>query len=369
MTCLGLAACGTAPPPAAPPVWLSDPGRTAFTRVLEPPSLELPRDHGPHFDHQTEWWYLTGHVVAADGRRFGYQLTFFRRGLSAGPPAPEPTLATNQFWFAHFALIDVAAGTHRFFERASRGADVLAGGVGSPLRIWIDEWELRQGDAGPGSFSLQAREGELSLELRLESLKPLVRHGRDGLSPKSVQPGNASAYVSYTRMVSTGRLGLAGESVEVSGESWFDHEWSTSALGPEAVGWDWFSLQLDDGTELMLFDIRNTDGRTDPVSSGTAIARDGRTRTLGRPEFEIEVLRYWTSPENGARYPAGWRLRVPSESLDLRLEPVMADQEMRTVFAYWEGAVRVTGERAGRPVSGRGFVELTGYAGTMQGVF
>jgi predicted secreted hydrolase len=228
----------------------------------------------------------------------------------------------------------------------------------------------------------------LSLDLELRATKKLVAHGDRGLSPKSDEPGNASYYVGYTRILARGRIGSAhtgagpsGErAVDVTGEAWFDHEWSTSALGSGAVGWDWFSLQLDDGRELLHFQIRREDGAIEAVSGGTLVERDGRTRRLSRDDVRIEVLRRWTSPDTGATYPSRWRLAVPSEGLDLAVEPWLEAQEMRTSFVYWEGAVRVSDaaapdsdagrRRPGGPrVTGHGYVELTGYARSLQGVF
>ena len=227
----------------------------------------------------------------------------------------------------------------------------------------------------------------LSLDLELRATKPLVAHGDRGLSPKSDELGNASYYVGYTRMDARGRIsttdtaaGGGRAAVDVTGEAWFDHEWSTSALGSGAVGWDWFSLQLDDGRELLHFQIRREDGGIEAVSGGTLVERDGRTRRLSRDDVRIEVLRRWTSPDTGATYPSRWRLAVPSEGLDLAVEPWLEAQEMRTSFVYWEGAVRVSDAAApdsdagrrrpvGPRVTGHGYVELTGYAGSMQGVF
>jgi len=209
----------------------------------------------------------------------------------------------------------------------------------------------------------------VSLDLELRAAKPLVLHGDRGLSAKSDEPGNASCYVGYTRMAAAGRLAAPGAEADVAGEAWFDHEWSTSALGPGAVGWDWFSLQLDGRRDLMLFRIRRADGGVEGVSGGTLVERDGRTRRLARADVQVEVLRRWTSPASGASYPAVWRVAVPGAGLDLVVEPHVADQEMRTSFVYWEGAVLVSGRADGRPIGGRGYVELTGYAGSMQGVF
>jgi len=364
---LRLARVHPAGTPAGSGVRFADRGETGgagFERALEPRPFVLPEDHGPHFGFQTEWWYYTGNLQDADGARFGFQLTFFRRGLSPGPPPEGPGLATNQIYFAHFAVTDVAAGRHVADERFARGAGELAGATVEPLRVWLEDWEA-VGTAPDGSALRLAAKGErASLELRLRALRPLVGHGDRGLSPKSAAPGNASYYASYTRLSAEGAIGTDGAERPVTGEAWFDHEWSTSALGPGAIGWDWFSLQLDDGRELMLFQIRRDGGGLEPVSGGTLVQPDGSTRRLALADVRLEVLDHWTSPETGARYPAAWRLGIPSAGLDLEVRPVLADQEMRTSFVYWEGAVDV----AGSP-GGRGYVELTGYARSMQGVF
>ena len=377
------------------------PGLEGFARATEVRPFALPADHGPHFEYQTEWWYYTGNVVAASGERFGFQLTFFRRGLSPGPPPEGPGLASNQVYFAHFAITDVAAGRHTAAERFSRGAGGLAGVSGKPFAVWLEDWRVLSccgagGAAAPAhsvrservnraplaapadcdgsAVRLVARDAasSLSLDVVLRATKPLVAHGDRGLSPKSDEPGNASHYIGYTRMAARGRIGSADatagpsseRAMDVTGEAWFDHEWSTSALGAGAVGWDWFSLQLDDGRELLHFQIRRENGEVEPASGGTLVESDGRTRRLSRDDVRIEVLRRWTSPDTGATYPSRWRLAVPSEGLDLAVEPWLEAQEMRMSFVYWEGAVRVTGT-----ASGKGYVELTGYARSLQGVF
>lgn len=356
---------------------LGSPEPVAFARALEPRRFVLPADHGPHFEFQTEWWYYTGQLAAADGRRFGFQLTFFRRGLAPGPP-PASGLATNQVYFAHFAVTDVAASTHSSAERASRGAYGLAGASGEPFRVFVEDWSAQAAAPdGPADAAardgsrvrIRARDASLVLDLELSAVKPLVAHGERGLSAKSREPGNASYYVSYTRMAARGRIGGDGRGTDAVGEAWFDHEWSTSALGPEAVGWDWWSLQLDDGRELMYFEIRHADGSRGEASGGTLVGVDGRARRLDASAVEVQVLGRFTSPGSGASYPARWRLRFPSEELELVVEPLVADQEQRLSFTYWEGAVGVSGHAGGRKVAGRGYVELTGYARSMQGVF
>ncbi len=340
-------------------------GALGFAHATQVRAFHLPADHGPHYEFQTEWWYFTGNLRAEDGSRFGYQLTFFRRGLLPGSPPSGPGLSTNQVYFAHLALTDVGAGTHAFAERWSRGWAPLAGARAEPFAVWLEDWRIEAVDRDSARFGLRAALRGRSLELSLASSKPLALQGDRGLSPKSGEEGNASYYVGYTRLHTRGAIGP----LAVTGESWFDHEWSTSALGPGALGWDWFSLQLDDGRELMLFQIRREDGSVEAASGGTLVESDGRTRRLLAADVRLEALDRWTSPESGARYPSRWKVEIPVADLALEIEPWLADQEMRTSFTYWEGAVRVSGTHEGRPLSGHGYVELTGYARTMQGVF
>jgi predicted secreted hydrolase len=355
------------------------PDLSGFARATEARPFRLPADHGPHFEYQTEWWYYTGNVASGDGRRFGFQLTFFRRGLSPGPP-PAEGLATNQVYFAHLAVTDVAARRHAGVERFARGAGGLAGATpggppgperegGGTFAVWLEDWRADGLNADGSAVRLVARDASssLSVDLELRATKPLVAHGDRGLSPKGGEPGNASFYVGYTRMAARGRIGAKGGVAEVAGEAWFDHEWSTSALGPGTVGWDWLSLQLDDGRELMLFRVRRKDGGLEPASGGTLVERDGRTLRLTGDDVRLEVRRRWTSPETGVTYPSLWRLS--GAGLDLLVEPWIPAQEMKTSFLYWEGAVRVSGQARDRPAAGHGYVELTGYARSMQGVF
>jgi predicted secreted hydrolase len=345
------------------------PAVSGFARVAAPRPFRLPADHGAHFDYQTEWWYFTGNLEAAGGAHFGFQLTFFRRGLSPGAPPDGPGLASNQVYFAHFAVTDVERGQHVALERFARGAAGLAGATSEPFAVWLEDWKA--GEGGDGSWRLAARDAEsgLSLDLVVRPEKPLVAHGDRGVSPKSSEPGNASFYVGYTRLSARGRVGIAEHAAQATGLAWFDHEWSTSALGASALGWDWFSLQLGDGRELMYFQIRRDDGSVEPVSAGTLVEADGRTRRVARGDVQLQVERRWTSAASGTAYPAAWRLVVDSAGLDLRIEPWLADQELRTSFVYWEGAVRVSGRSRGTRVTGQGYVELTGYGRAMRGVF
>ncbi|HJX28469.1 MAG TPA: lipocalin-like domain-containing protein [Thermoanaerobaculia bacterium] len=338
-----------------------------YARATEPRTFGFPADHGPHPEFRTEWWYYTGNLATAEGRRFGFQLTFFRSALAPEMPERGSAWATRQAWLAHFALSNIEGEEgERFhsFERWSRGAVGLAGIQTAPFRVWVEDWSAQAdgGDDGPVfPMRLRAAEGEVALDLRLEQGKPPVLQGERGLSRKSSEPGNASYYYSLTRMPATGTIRVGGESFTVQGSAWMDREWSTSSLGEGQVGWDWFALQLSDGTDLMLYQLRDAEGRPDPSSSGSIAGPGGETRPLALRDFSLEPLATWESPDSGARYPARWRVRVPSEELDLTVTPLLADQELDVSFRYWEGAVAMEGTRQGRPVRGNGYVELTGY--------
>jgi predicted secreted hydrolase len=342
---------------------------SGYLRAEGPMTLDFPATHGPHPDYQTEWWYYTGNVQTDDGRRFGYQLTFFRRALA--PPdersARDSAWATDQVYMAHLAVTDIASERYQAIERFSRGAAGLAGARAEPYRVWLEDWRVE--GVEPGVTLMRAAHGDVGLELELVDRKGPILHGDRGFSPKGPQPGNASYYYSLTRLETSGVIRVGDETHEVRGLSWMDHEFSTSGLAADQVGWDWFSIQLDDGSELMVFQLRTDDGRIDPYSSGTFIAPDGSTRAIRRSEFEIRVTDTWRSPHTGATYPARWAIYVPAVDLELELEPYLADQELILSYAYWEGAVEIEGERAGQLVRGVGYVEMTGYAVSMQGQF
>jgi predicted secreted hydrolase len=328
---------------------------------VEHRAFSFPQDHGPHPEFRTEWWYYTGNLATAEGRRLGFQLTFFRSALAPEMPERGSAWATRQAWLAHFALSDIEGGRFHSFERWSRGAVGLAGIQATPFRVWVEDWSAAA-DGGPVfPMRLRASQGEVALDLRLEQGKPPVLQGDRGLSRKSSEPGNASYYYSLTRMPAAGTVRVGAETLAVTGAAWMDREWSTSSLGAGQVGWDWFALQLSDGTDLMLYQLRDAAGRPDPASSGTVIDPGGASRTLALRDFSLEVLDHWQSPNSGARYPSRWRLRLPSAGLDLTITPLLANQELDVSFRYWEGAVAVEGTRRGAPVGGRGYVELTGY--------
>lgn len=330
---------------------LSAESGSGYARALAPRPFSFPADHGPHPDFRTEWWYYTGNLETAEGRRFGFQLTFFRSALAPEAPARESAWATRQAWMAHFTVTDVESGKFRSFERWGRGALGLAGAQAEPFRVWLKDW-VAAGDP----MHLQASEQDVAIDLTLQPGKPPVLQGDRGLSRKGLEPGNASYYYSLPRMPAAGTVRVGNERFDVTGLAWMDREWSTSSLSRDQVGWDWFSLQLADGRDLMLYRLRKKDGTADPLSSGTLIAASGESRPLKAADFAIENLGEWRSPRSGARYPARWRVRVPSAGLDLTVRPTVADQELSVSFLYWEGAVDVAGSQ-----EGRGYVELTGY--------
>jgi predicted secreted hydrolase len=349
----------------------ADPDTSKFTRALLARDLVFPRDHGPHDDFQTEWWYYTGNVTAASGRHFGYQFTIFRRALAPGAPVSDGSLAARQLYFAHFAVTDTGANTHREFQRFSRGAGGLAGAQADPFRVFIEDWSVeavaspRRPGLDAASVRIVAKSEGYAIDLTLDSAKPMVRHGDRGLSQKSPEPGNASYYYSYTRMDTRGTMTTPDGSSAVTGQSWMDHEWSTSVLGAGTRGWDWFSLQLSDGSELMYFRLWQADGSDGLSSSGTWVMSNGEIKPLARTDVAITPVDTWRSPANGATYPSGWRIKIASLGVDVVATPRLRDQEMNLSSTYWEGAVSVAGVSGGVTVTGAGFVELTGYAEAM----
>jgi predicted secreted hydrolase len=333
-----------------------------FARVLGPHRFVFPRDHGPHPEYRSEWWYVTGNLRTDRGKRFGFQLTFFRFALSAEAELSRSAWATNQAWMAHLAVTDVSGQHFYSFERLSRGVLGMAGARAKPFHVWLEDWEL--GAVADTTFPIRlvAAEDGVSLTLEAQTGKPLVLQGDQGLSQKGDEPGNASYYYSKTRLPVSGQIETphSGQ-LAVTGLAWLDREWGTSALGHEQVGWDWFALQLGDNVELMFYRLRRRDGSADPHSAGSLVRADGTVARLAHDDVRIEVMDRWRSEHTNAIYPSGWRLSVPSASLDLRLRPELRDQEMDHSVRYWEGAVSVEGTRAGEPIRGHGYVELTGY--------
>jgi predicted secreted hydrolase len=343
-------------------------GPDPWRRVTAGYRFAFPDDHRSHPEYKIEWWYYTGNLAARDGRRFGYQVTFFRVGVEF-EPATASRWAVRDLFMAHLAVTDVAGRRYRFRERLNRAGPGQAGAAVDRYHVWNEDWSVRLDPEG--THVLTAVERDLGVDLRLSPGKPPVAHGRDGISRKGAEPGNATHYYSLTRMPTRGTVSIDGTEVEVEGLSWMDHEFGTRVLEPDQVGWDWFSIQLDDGTDMMVFQLRRTDGTHDPHSSGTLVDASGAATPLRPDAFDLRPLAQWRSPHSGGNYPVAWRVTVPGRALDLAVRPVVDDQELRlrdsSGVIYWEGAVVVTGTRHGRPVRGHGYLELTGYAGPSMG--
>lgn len=330
---------------------------------------EFPRDHGDHPSFKTEWWYFTGNLHAADGREYGYQLTFFRQGVldGRGDIIPLSRFVTRDVKFAHFALSDLSSGRFFFSQKLSRGAFGEAG-FGKPPRLaWIDPWSCEL--LPDGSIALRASDGKNSLSLTLRSRKAPVIHGVNGVSQKAEGAGRASHYYSLTRLETSGRIECDGISADVTGLSWFDHEWATNQLAATQSGWDWFSLQFEDGSELMLFQLRLHAGGRDPYSGGTFVTAGGAGISLSSGDFTLTPGRTWRSTSSGASYPVEWLLEIKKIGLSVRVRAALDSQELTlSPVSYWEGSVRAEGTRDTVPVKARGYLEMTGYAGAVSGL-
>lgn len=335
-----------------------------FARAAAPIEFDFPADHGAHPAFRSEWWYVTASLEGADGGRFGVQFTLFRQALAPRALVGGPWDA-HQIYLGHLAVTDVAAGRHVHAERLSRGHPRLAGarvvssGETVPrLLAVVDGWRLEGQGAGLERLVIDAAAAQMSVGLSLEAVKPIVLQGDRGLSAKG--PNQASYYYSLPRLAVAGRLEIDGRSHEVTGTAWLDREWSTSVLSQGQRGWDWFGLQLDDGTELMAFQLRRDGGLRDPYDQGLWVGVDGDTVQLRTQDFTMTPLRHWRD-EQGVDWPVAWRisLMTPSGPRELTVEAALDDQRMETLFTYWEGLVTVRDE-AGEDI-GTGYMELTGY--------
>ena len=334
----------------------------------------FPRDHAAHPRNKIEWWYYTGNVKTKEGRRFGYQVTFFRVGIDHTPANPSKW-AVRDLYMTHLAVSDAQGRKYRYAEKLSRGGPGLAGAETDRYYVWNDNWSAGLvGSREPGAdersqHKLTAMDSNAGIDLLLDEGKPIVIHGVNGISQKGAQPGNASHYYSLTRMPTRGTLMIDGERFEVNGNSWMDHEFGTSFLEPEQRGWDWLSIQMSDGRELMLYQLRRADGSRDPRSSGTIVDRSGRTTHLTNGQFTLTEGRAQFKSKNGAVYPTEWTVTVPSQKVELKVTTPVNDQELSllpsTGIAYWEGMIDVSGTSAGAAVTGHGYLEMTGYHGSL----
>jgi predicted secreted hydrolase len=323
---------------------------------------EFPRDHFSHPDFQTEWWYYTGNLKSSEGRRFGFELTFFRQAVSRDP-AKTAVWDVQDIYQAHLALSDLEGGKFYHTERTNRSGPGLAGASERDGRTWNGNWQILWGES---EQKLQAIDERFQLHLTLCPEKLPVIHGENGVSQKAVGPGRASHYISLTRLVTSGSIELGGKMFDVNGTSWMDHEFFTHQLAAEQTGWDWLSLQLADNTELMLFHIRRKDGSIDPYSAGTYVDAQGRTTHLRASEFVLQPLgERWRSPASSAVYPVHWKITIPKLSMELEVKSPLESQELtgKTNLAlnYWEGAIVVSGNRKAQTIGGVGYLEMTGY--------
>jgi predicted secreted hydrolase len=328
--------------------------------------FQFPRDHASHPDYKIEWWYYTGNVKSTDGRRFGYQVTFFRVGVDYAPANPSKW-TIRDLYMTHLAVSDARGNRYRFAEKLTRGGPGLAGAAADRYHTWNEDWHATLNDRG--QHLLKAASANAAVDLVLDQGKPPAINGINGISQKGAQPGNASHYYSLTRMPTRGTLMIDGERFEVRGDSWMDHEFGTSFLEPEQRGWDWLSIQMSDGRELMLYQLRRADGSRDPRSSGTIVDRSGRTTHLANEQFTLTAGRARFKSNNGAVYPTEWTVTVPSQKVELKVTTPVDDQELSllpsTGIAYWEGMIDVAGTSGGLAVTGSGYLEMTGYHGSL----
>ncbi|MGC0772313.1 MAG: lipocalin-like domain-containing protein [Candidatus Acidiferrum sp.] len=324
--------------------------------------FEFPRDYFNHPDFQTEWWYYTGNLKSASGHRYGFELTFFRQAVSRDP-AQSATWDVKDLYLAHLALSDLDGQHFYHAERINRAGPEIAGVSASRGRIWNGNWQIQWEGSDQ---ELQAIDGRFQLQLKLHPEKPPVIHGENGVSQKAEGAGHASYYISLMRLAASGKLELNGETLEVAGLAWMDHEFFTHQLESNQVGWDWLSLQLEDNTELMLFHIRRKDGSLDPFSAGTYVDAQGKPTHLRMSEFILQPLaESWTSPDTHAVYPIAWRIAIPKLGIELDARTLLVNQELagnsNFVPSYWEGAIALAGRRGKMPLQGVGYLEMTGY--------
>ena len=336
-----------------------------FKLALPGYRYHFPADHYSHDEFKTEWWYYTGHLESTDKKAFGFELTFFRSGAPISDGVSSGAFALKNVYMAHFALTDVSGKKFFYEEKLSRGGAGSAGASGKDYNVWLENWNVTR-DPKTGKHHLVAKSKDCSIDLSLGEAKVPAIHGHQGVSQKASCVGCASHYYSLTRMPADGDVTVGGKNYSVRGAAWMDHEFGSNQLADNQVGWDWFSIQLDDGTDMMLYLMRLKDGTYDAHSSGTFISADGGTQHLKLNDYKIEASKNWKSPHTGGQYPTSFHVTVPSKQLDLQIEAQLQDQELaskdRTGISYWEGACRVSGQHNGAAVRGQAYVEMTGYS-------
>ena len=318
--------------------------------------ITFPGDSYYKKDYRVQWWYVTGHLFDDQGREFGYELTFFV--VYVQQRVFQSQFAPNNIYISHFAVSDVSGNKLYFSDKADTGAYGFAGARDDRLKVWIDNTVL---EGTVNNIHLKASDADKAIDLTLESEKPIVLHGENGYSRKSeTSPLLASYYFSSTSLKTEGKLTIGTRVLSVKGKSWFDREISSRGLSEHQAGWDWFSIQLDDNRELMLYLLRKKDETIDRYSSGTFIYADGTYRHLSKDDFAVKILDHYTSQKTGAKYPALWEIKIPSEKVLLRIIPLIRDQEILAYYStgnyYWEGTCKVEGS-----AKGRAYVEMTGY--------
>ena len=335
-----------------------------FARATEPREFAFPADHGSHPEFRTEWWYFTGNLATAQGRHFGFELTFFRYAIAPTAARTEGASAwrTDQVWMAHFAVTDTEGKRFIARERLTREALGLAGAAADPLKVWVEDWGMTgEGRGDDLHVQLSAQDDVTALSLRLSSTVPHVAQGDHGLDVKGAGSGNASHYYSVPRLAADGQLSVGGETFTVTGVAWLDREWSTSSLDPGTVGWDWFALHLSDGSNLMFYRLRTESGGTSPYSGGSLVAANGDHTRLGADDVVLTMLDEWASASTGVRYPVAWRLGIPKVGVTLDVRPYLEDQELSLSVRYWEGAVHAQGMGPRGVLTAQGYLELAGY--------
>ena len=318
-----------------------------FAQVVPGKVFSFPEDHGPHDGFRIEWWYVTANLKDAQGNVFGVQWTLFRHALKAGPV--QPGWRDSTVWLGHAAV--TSATRHYAAERLARGGVGQAGAQAEPFNAWIDDWNFasRPGTASPlADMQLKASGAQFAYDLHLTSSRPLVLQGDHGYSRKSDQ-GQASYYYSQPFFTASGSVSLDGQVYQVNGPAWLDREWSSQPLATSQTGWDWFSLHLDRGAQLMLFRVRQKD--SDGYLTGTWIDAQGHTQTLHNSDIQLTPLT--TTTIDGRNIPTRWSLKIPGKQLDITTEAVNPKAWMDLGIPYWEGPVRFEG--------GVGYLEMTGY--------
>ncbi len=335
-----------------------DPGYDIADKQI---AFSFPQDHGAHVTFKNEWWYFTGNLYDDTGRHFGYQLTFFRISLSPQEIERSSKWVTNQVYMAHFAISDMENREFHAFEKINRNSLGLAGFGEDAFRTNVEDWYIEGQDDGTFPWNLYGEKEGIGLSLKVEPLKDIVLQGENGLSRKSLDENNASYYYSVTRLSTEGYIKINGTKYDVRGFSWLDREWSTNALSEQQSGWDWFSLQFDNFTDVMYFQLRNKDGSAYPYNEGLVVNPDSSVIRLGTGDIELTPRRYWQSPLGG-KYPVEWEAEIKPLGESVILRAVFPEQELDLSTRYWEGAINICEKQDPKNIIGQGYMELTGYA-------